>query len=123
MGGSASADFCSVASCEESDASGIITDDSRLYTLWMNALDVDEEGNTHGSGFAATTNNFEIAGGPTLYPKENAGVVIGTLAALALFLGVFIVGARCLRKRKSLAVNLSEAQEGEYSDSVTNAGT
>lgn len=113
----------SVASCEGSDSFGTITDGSRLYMLWMNALDVDEEGNTHGSGFAATTNNFEIAGGPTLYPKEIAGIVIGTLAALALFLGVFIVGARCLRKRKSLAVNLSEAPEGGYSDSVTNAGT
>lgn len=113
----------SVASCEESDASGTTTDGSRFYMLWMNALDVDEEGNTHGSGFAATTNNFEIAGGPTLYSKEIAGVVIGTLAALILFFGVFRVGARCLRKRKSLAVNLSEAPEGGYSDSVTNAGT
>lgn len=56
----------SVASCEESQGSGTITDGSRLYMLWINALDVDKEANTHRGGFAATTNNFEIAGGPTL---------------------------------------------------------
>lgn len=59
------------------------------------------------TGYADLSNSFEIVGGPTLYPKEIAGVVVGTLAGMALLIGAFVVGARYIRKRKSVAVDLS----------------
>ena len=35
---------------------------------------------TNGTGYAAINSHFEIVGGPTLYPKEIAGVVVGSVA-------------------------------------------
>jgi uncharacterized protein (DUF2062 family) len=72
------------------------------------------------TGYGATTSSFEIVGGPTLYPKEIAGVVVGTLVGLLLLLGIFAAGARLWRKRQSVAVNLSESDERGYTD--TGAG-
>jgi uncharacterized protein (DUF2062 family) len=73
------------------------------------------------TGYGAITNSFEIVGGPTLYPREIAGVVVGTLVGMLLLLGIFAAGARFWRKRQSLAVDLSESDEREYTDSEAGA--
>jgi hypothetical protein len=52
----------------------------------------------------------------TLFPKEIAGIVVGSLVGVALLVGLFIVGARVLRKRKSVVVDLPGPGEGGYSD-------
>jgi hypothetical protein len=52
----------------------------------------------------------------TLFPKEIAGIVVGSLAAVALFVGLFVLSARIVRKRKSVAVDLPRPNEGGYSD-------
>ena len=57
--------------------------------------------------YADMTNWFEIEGGPTLYPKEIAGVVVGTLGACALIVAAVVFVPRCVRKRRSVAVNLA----------------
>lgn len=62
------------------------------------------------------SNTFEIYGGPRLYPKEIAAVVGGTLGALVLLMGIWVVGARVWRKRRNVAVDLSEGGEGRYRD-------
>jgi hypothetical protein len=53
------------------------------------------------------TNWFEITGGPALYPREIAGVVVGTLGACALIIAAVVFVPRCVRKRRSVAVNLA----------------
>lgn len=73
---------------------------------------------TNGTGYAAINSHFEIVGGPTLYPKEIAGVVVGSVAGMALIIGAFIVAARLIRKRRSLAVDLSEPEGERYTDSA-----
>jgi hypothetical protein len=52
----------------------------------------------------------------TLFSKEIAGIVVGSLVGVALLVGLFVVGARVLRKRKSVVVNLPGPGEGGYSD-------
>jgi hypothetical protein len=52
----------------------------------------------------------------TLFPKEIVGVVVGSLLGVALLVGLFVVGARVLRKRKSVVVDLPGPGEGGYSD-------
>jgi hypothetical protein len=52
----------------------------------------------------------------TLFPKEIAGIVVGSLLGVALLVGLFVVGARVLRKRKSVVVDLPGPGEGGYSD-------
>jgi hypothetical protein len=52
----------------------------------------------------------------TLFPKEIAGIVVGSLVGVALLVGLFVVGARVLRKRKSVVVDLPGPGEGGYSD-------
>jgi len=51
-----------------------------------------------------------------LFPKEIAGIVVGSVAAVALLTGLFVLGARLVRKRKSVAVDLPGPDEGGYSD-------
>jgi hypothetical protein len=51
-----------------------------------------------------------------LFSKEIAGIVVGSLVGVALLVGLFVVGARVLRKRKSVVVNLPGPGEGGYSD-------
>jgi hypothetical protein len=64
----------------------------------------------------ARTNNFEISGGVKLFPREIAGIVIGSIAGAVLLAGLFVLGARIVRKRKSVAVDLPGPGEGGYSD-------
>ena len=64
----------------------------------------------------ASSKIFEIDGGVALFPKEIAGIVVGGVAAVALFVGIFALGARIMRRRKSVAVDLPEPSEGGYSD-------
>jgi hypothetical protein len=52
----------------------------------------------------------------TLFSKEIAGIVVGSLVGVALLVGLFVVGARVLRKRKSVVVDLPGPGEGGYSD-------
>lgn len=52
----------------------------------------------------------------TLFPKETAGIVVGSVVAVALSVGLFVLGARVVRKRKSVAVDLPGPSEGGYSD-------
>jgi hypothetical protein len=52
----------------------------------------------------------------TLFPKEIVGIVVGSLVGVALLVGLFVVGARVLRKRKSVVVDLPGPGEGGYSD-------
>lgn len=71
------------------------------------------------TGYAAINSHFEIVGGPVLYPKEIAGVVVGSVAAMVLLVGACLVAARLIRKRKSLAVDLSEPEGERYTDSAS----
>jgi uncharacterized protein (DUF2062 family) len=73
------------------------------------------------TGWGAITNSFEIVGGPTLYPKEIVGVVVGTLVGMLLLLGIFAAGARFWRRKQSLAVDLSESDERGYTGSGAGA--
>jgi hypothetical protein len=59
---------------------------------------------------------FEIEGGETLFPKEVAGIVVGSLVAAALLAGLYVVGARVVRKRRDVEVDLPGPGEGGYSD-------
>lgn len=51
-----------------------------------------------------------------MLPKEIAGIVVGSIAGVALLAALFVLGARIVRKRKSVAVNLPGPGEGGYSD-------
>jgi hypothetical protein len=64
----------------------------------------------------ASSNVFEIEGGVALFPKEIAGNLVGTLVAAALLVGVYVLGARVLRKKKSVELDLPGPGEGGYSD-------
>ena len=64
----------------------------------------------------ARTNTFEVSGGVKLLPKEIAGIVMGSIAGVVLLAGLFVLGARIVRKRKSVAVDLPGPGEGGYSD-------
>jgi len=64
----------------------------------------------------ARTNTFEVSGGVKLFPQEIAGIVVGSIAGAVLLVGLVILGARIVRKRKSVAVDLPGPGEGGYSD-------
>lgn len=91
----------------------------------MNAAVVDKHGipDPAEAFVIASSNKFVIHGGPGLYPKEIAGVEIGTLVALALIVGASVAVARYVRKRRSLTVaELSEKNNGErYTDGAKDA--
>jgi len=81
----------------------------RRYAIWLDA-GINGEGLlplTNRTYTAALTNWFEIEGGPTLYPKEIAGVVVGCVAFCALVIAAAVFVPRCIRKRRSVAVDLS----------------
>jgi hypothetical protein len=59
---------------------------------------------------------FGIEGGVMLFPKEIAGIVVGSLVAVVLLIVLFVLGARIVRKRKSVVVDLPGPGEGGYSD-------
>jgi hypothetical protein len=48
--------------------------------------------------------------------KAIAGITVGTVAGVVLLAGIWVVGVRLWRQRKSLAVDLSERNEGGYTD-------
>jgi hypothetical protein len=52
-------------------------------------------------GYDARSNRFEIVGGPTLYKKEIAGVVGGTLVVMVLLIGAVVLGSRIWRRREA----------------------
>lgn len=69
--------------------------------------------------FYVNSNRFEIVGGHrTLGWKETAGITVGTMVGLAWLAGMWVVGARLLRKRRSLAVDISEQDGGGYTDNA-----
>ncbi|KAM0693929.1 hypothetical protein Q7P36_006053 [Cladosporium allicinum] len=86
--------------------------DDGYYALWLSASPAGEEdhlprSSSNRTGFAALTNWVEIEGGPVLYPKEIAGVVVGSVAFCALVVAAIVFVPRCIRKRRSVAVDLS----------------
>jgi uncharacterized protein (DUF2062 family) len=84
-----------------------------VFNLWISAIEIDNQGEPNPDAtFYVNSNKFEITGGPALYPKEIAGVVIGTVLGFALFIGIWVIGARLLRKRRSLVVDLFDGNEG-----------
>jgi hypothetical protein len=68
------------------------------------------------------SNTFEIYGGPTLYQNEIAWIVLGTLGGLILLVGVWVVVARVWRKRRGVAVDVSEGGEERYRDDAGRLG-
>jgi len=99
-----------------------LADNHRYYSLVMHAMEVDNEtGITDPSAVAyATSNIFIIYGAPKLHPKEIAGVVIGSFAALVLVAGAFVGLAWYVRKRGSWAAAAgSSGGNGErYTDAA-----
>ena len=90
----------------------------RVYDFFLNAVEVDERGQWHpNTTFYVRSNKFEIVGGHApLGPKEIAGITVGAVAGLILLLVIWGVGARLWRQRRALAVDLSEQNEGWYTD-------
>lgn len=86
----------------------------------MNAMELDKNGVPDPSTLVTTSSNkFVIHGGPKLYPKEIAGMVVGIFAAVALLVGVLVVVARCVRKRRSGVAAEEPVGNGErYSDTA-----
>lgn len=79
----------------------------RLYLFWISAVQIDEQGSILRNETAyASSEDFSIVGGPKLYPKEIASIVIGSIAGLALLIVAVVFGARYLRKRRSVAIDL-----------------
>jgi hypothetical protein len=83
----------------------------RYYALWLSAgIGGDDHlprSSNRRTYFAALTNWVEIEGGPVLYPKEIAGVVVGSVAFCALVVAAVVFVPRCVRKRRNVAVDLS----------------
>ena len=63
----------------------------------------------------ARTNTFVVSSGVKLLPKEIAGILVGSIAGVVL-VGLFVLGARIVRKRKSVAVDLLGPDEGGCSN-------
>jgi hypothetical protein len=61
-------------------------------------------------------NTFEVSDGVQLLPKEIAGIFVGSIAEAALVAALFVLGARIMRKKKTVAVDLPGPSEGGYSD-------
>jgi hypothetical protein len=64
----------------------------------------------------ARTNKFEVSGEAKLLPKEIAGSVVGSIAGAVLLAGLFVLGARIVRKRKTVAVDLPRPGDGGHRD-------
>jgi predicted permease len=110
--------FCRKGFCSRN----LHTSCRRPYQIWFEGLELlpgTSAGNpivNSSANAVASSNVFEIEGGVALFPKEIAGIVVGSLAGVALLVGLFVVGARLVRKRKSVAVDLPGPEEGGYSD-------
>lgn len=57
-----------------------------------------------------------VSSGVKLLHKEIAGILVGSIAGVVLLVGLFVLGARIVRKRKSVAVDLLGPDEGGCSD-------
>lgn len=95
----------------------------RWFRLWASGTEL-HNGDDYGlpenrTGYAAISGHFEIVGGPKLYPKEIAGVVVGSMAGMVVLVGALLVAARLIRKRRSLAVDLSEPEGERYTNSAS----
>jgi hypothetical protein len=90
----------------------------RVYDFFLNAVEVDEHGQWNpNTTYYVRSNKFEIVGEHrALGSKAIAGITIGTVAGVVLLAGIWVVGVRLWRQRKSLAVDLSERNEGGYTD-------
>lgn len=92
----------------------------RAYSFHIDAIEIDENGQLNpNTTFYVNSDRFKIVGGHrVLGSKEIAGITVGTIAGLAWLAGMWVVGARLLRKRRSLAVDMSEQNGGGYSDNA-----
>jgi hypothetical protein len=89
----------------------------RTYDFFLAALEVDENGQTSPDMmYYVNSNTFEIGGRHGLRPIETAEVIGGVIAGMALLVGFWIVCARLVRRERSLAVDLSDGDEGGYTD-------
>jgi hypothetical protein len=92
-----------------------------MFELFLSAVELDSNGEPStnpNATFYANSNNFEIYGGPKIYPKELAIIIGATLGGLVLLIAVWVVGARIWKKRRSAAVRLPRGGEGGYRDDV-----
>ena len=92
----------------------------RTYDFFLNAIEVDENGQLNpNTTFYVRSNKFEIVGGHApLGSKAIAGITVGSVLAVILLAGIWLVGVRLWRQRRSLAVDLSEQDDGGYTDST-----
>jgi hypothetical protein len=91
----------------------------RTYDFFLTALEVDENGETSPDMmYYVNSSVFEIEGRHGLRPTEIAELVGGIIGGMGLLFVAWIVGARLVRKRRSLSVDVSERDEGGYSDRV-----
>jgi hypothetical protein len=98
-----------------------LTQSPSVFELFLSAVEIDSNGEPStnpNATFYANSNNFEIYGGPKIYPKELAIIIGATLGGLVLLIAVWVVGARIWRKRRSAAVRLPGGGEGGYRDDV-----
>jgi hypothetical protein len=98
-----------------------LTQSLSMFELFLSAVELDSNGEPStnpNATFYANSNNFEIYGGPKIYPKELAIIVGATLGGLVLLVAGLMVGARIWRKRRSAAIRLPEGGEGGYRDDV-----
>jgi hypothetical protein len=89
----------------------------RVYDFFLTALEVDEHGHTSPDMmYFVNSNTFEIKGRDGLRPLEIAEIIGGVIVGMALLVGFWIACARLLRQRRWLAGDLSEGDEGGYTD-------
>ena len=89
----------------------------RVYDFFLTALEVDENGQTSPDMmYFVNSSTFEIKGRDGLRPLEIAEITGGVIAGMALLVGFWMACARLVRQRGSLAVDLSEGDEGGYTD-------
>lgn len=92
----------------------------RIYDFFLNAIEIDEHGQWNpNTTFYVRSNKFEIVGGHApLGLKGIAGITVSAVAAVVLLACIWVVSARLWRQRRSLAVDLSEQNEGGYADNA-----
>lgn len=74
----------------------------RNYRLWIRGMPVgppEKDEWLPGTPAYAYSNTFRIVGGPTLYKREIAIVMAGTLGVMALVIGTVVVGVKVWRRR------------------------
>jgi uncharacterized protein (DUF2062 family) len=90
-----------------------LTLSSRQYKLFvwtelnMSNIPLPSDTEPHGEiSAAATSSEFRIVRGPTLYKKEIVGVAIGTVIGIVLLVGAVAWGVRVWRRRRSAKIAL-----------------